>query len=256
MARQRILKPDFFTDEDLASCSPLARLLFAGLWTLADRRGRLRDQPQVIGGAIFPFAEALSVDGLIEELAKGGFVIRYRVGDKRFLAVSNFEKHQNPHPKEIESVIPAPPAAFIRGSAVKHPGLAAKGNGPALRNTESFPSVPSESVGRTESVAGPEPPTLPPADRAERAIRLSTDALRTKLYTLITAMAEADPEHADPTELMRMVTAYDKPDGSRVKGVVNASLLTHERLEKSIADAEAQLAEWRSASGTATARNA
>ena len=60
-------------------------------------------------------------------------------------------------------------------------------------------------------------------------------------------MAREDPEQADPTELMRMVTAYDKPDGTHVKGVVTAALLTHERLEKSIADAEAQLAEWREA---------
>jgi hypothetical protein len=69
-------------------------------------------------------------------------------------------------------------------------------------------------------------------------------------------MADADPEHQDPTELMRLVTAYDRPDGTRVKGVVNAALLTHERLEHSIADAEAQLAEWRAADGTAATRSA
>jgi hypothetical protein len=100
------------------------------------------------------------------------------------------------------------------------------------------------------------PPALPPADRAERSIRLSTEALRTRLYGLITEMADADPEHQDPTELMRLVTAYDRPDGTRVKGVVNAALLTHERLEHSIADAEAQLAEWRAADGTAATRSA
>jgi hypothetical protein len=94
-----------------------------------------------------------------------------------------------------------------------------------------------------------EPPALPPADRAERAIRQSTDALRTRLYGLITAMADADPKQRDPTELMRLVTAYDKQDGVRVRGVVNASLLSHERLERSIADAEAQLQEWREPDG-------
>lgn len=92
-------------------------------------------------------------------------------------------------------------------------------------------------------------PALPPADQAERAIRHTTDALRTRLYGLVGEMAQEDPEHADPTELMRMVTAYDKPDGTRVKGIVNAALLTHERLERSIADAEAQLEEWRKARG-------
>ncbi len=98
----------------------------------------------------------------------------------------------------------------------------------------------TENGGRKE-----EPPALPPADRAERAIQQTTDALRTRLYGLVSEMTEADPKHRDPTELMRLVTAYDKADGTRVRGLVNAHLLTHERVEKSIADAEAQLAEWR-----------
>lgn len=94
-----------------------------------------------------------------------------------------------------------------------------------------------------------QPPALPPADRAERAIRQSTDALRTRLYALVSEMVEADPKQRDPTELMRLVTAYEKQDGSRVRGVVNAALLSHERLERSIADAEAQLEEWRQPDG-------
>jgi hypothetical protein len=94
-----------------------------------------------------------------------------------------------------------------------------------------------------------EPPALPPADRTERAIRQSTDALRTRLYALVSEMVEADPKQRDPTELMRLVTAYEKQDGSRVRGVVNAALLSHERLERSIADAEAQLEEWRQPDG-------
>ena len=109
------------------------------------------------------------------------------------------------------------------------------------------------TAGRREKGAGSrdktegteEPPALPPADRAERAIRESTDALRTKLYALVTEAVEADPKHRDPTELMRLFTSYEKGD-RQVGGVVNASLLTFERLEKSIADAEYHLARWRS----------
>ncbi len=81
------------------------------------------------------------------------------------------------------------------------------------------------------------------AHAAEKAIRLSTDALRTKLYALVQQMVKADPQRRDPTELMRLVTAYER-EGKLVGGVVNASLLSHERVEKSIEDAEWQLAEW------------
>jgi len=114
-------------------------------------------------------------------------------------------------------------------------------------DSESPPSPTPRAFSPAPPASAVSEPVLPPADRAERAIRLSTEALRTKLYGLIDTLAREDPEQADPTELMRMVTAYDKPDGTQVKGVVNAALLTHERLEKSIADAEAQLAEWREA---------
>ena len=41
MARARILKPGFFANELLADINPYGRLLFAGLWTLADREGTL-----------------------------------------------------------------------------------------------------------------------------------------------------------------------------------------------------------------------
>ena len=48
MARARNLKPSFFTNDKLAELHPLGRLLFAGLWTIADREGRLEDRPKRI----------------------------------------------------------------------------------------------------------------------------------------------------------------------------------------------------------------
>ena len=118
----------------------------------------------------------------------------------------------------------------------------ADGNGSGNKpgSPSPSPSPSPEQVGRKE-----QPPTLPPADKAERAIRASTDALRTRLYGLVAEAEGIDPKHRDPTELMRLFTGYEKPDGTAVRGVINASLLTHERLERSIADAEGQIQEWR-----------
>lgn len=39
MARARNIKPSFFKNEDLADLNPFDRLLFIGLWCLADREG-------------------------------------------------------------------------------------------------------------------------------------------------------------------------------------------------------------------------
>ena len=142
MARQRTIKPDFYTDEKLARCSPHARLLFPGLWTLADKRGRLKDQPPVIHGAVFPFEPTLDVDGLLGELDRGGFIVRYEVEDRRYISIPNFERHQRPHPKEVESLIP--PAVKRHGSAVKVHGSSLEEQ-TCIPQMLSVPSVPSGS---------------------------------------------------------------------------------------------------------------
>lgn len=107
MARSRNLKPGFFKNETLAECSPLARLLFAGLWCLADRAGRLEDRPKRIRAEVLPYDDG-SVDDMLNELHQAGFILRYWVGEQRLIQVQNFAKHQNPHCREPESTIPAP----------------------------------------------------------------------------------------------------------------------------------------------------
>ena len=46
MARSRNIKPSFFMNEDIIELPYEARLLFIGLWTLADREGRLENRPK------------------------------------------------------------------------------------------------------------------------------------------------------------------------------------------------------------------
>lgn len=107
MARARSLKPGYFTNEGLADLGPHAHLLFAGLWTLADRKGRLEDRPRRIKVQALPFYD-VDVDGLLTSLASAGFIVRYERDDNKYIQINNFDKHQNPHIKEAESAIPAP----------------------------------------------------------------------------------------------------------------------------------------------------
>ena len=107
MARARNIKPGFFRNADLAELPVEARLLFIGLWTLADRDGRLEDRPKQIKMEIFP-ADCFDCDSLLASLASTGMIERYDVGGKRYLNVVNFTKHQNPHRDEKASTIPAP----------------------------------------------------------------------------------------------------------------------------------------------------
>lgn len=105
MARSRNIKPGFFTNDGLAELPFEVRLLFIGLWTLADREGRLEDRPKRIRMEIFP-GDNVDVDESLCMLEKAGFIVRYVVDGARYIEVVNFSKHQNPHPREAGSTIP------------------------------------------------------------------------------------------------------------------------------------------------------
>lgn len=109
VARIRTIKPDFFKHEDLAELPSMVRLLFIGLWTQADRAGRLEDRPKRLKVEIFPYEDYNIEEGL-ELLATHGFIVRYKTDDKKLplIQISSFTKHQQPNTKEKESTLPAP----------------------------------------------------------------------------------------------------------------------------------------------------
>jgi hypothetical protein len=105
--RIRSLKIGFFHNETLCGLSPWHRLLYAGLWLLADREGRLEDRPRRIKAELFPY-DTLDVDVLLTELAREGFVVRYASDGEPYLAIPRFLKHQKPNIREAASLIPTP----------------------------------------------------------------------------------------------------------------------------------------------------
>lgn len=107
MARARNIKPGFFHNEELVELPFATRLLFVGLWTIADRAGRLEDRPKKIKMAIFP-ADDVDVDAALQSLHEAGFIVRYAAKGGAYIAIPAWAKHQNPHHREPESLIPAP----------------------------------------------------------------------------------------------------------------------------------------------------
>lgn len=133
MARLRTLKPGFFTNDLLAEVPPLGRLLFQGLWCIADREGRLEDRPRKIKAEVLPYDDC-DVDDLLATLAHHGFVVRYAVDGQRYVQIVNFLKHQNPHYQERPSEIPPPPGHVA--SAFVAPDDDPTVNDPPLSNEE------------------------------------------------------------------------------------------------------------------------
>lgn len=131
--RARLLKPGFFANEELGELEPLARLLFQGLWCLADREGRLDDRPKRIKGDVLRYDDC-DVDALLNRLVAGGFIRRYARDGKAYIEIVTFTTHQHCHKNEPDSVIPAPDVA----------------------DSENAPSAPS-NVGSRTDIGGPTP---------------------------------------------------------------------------------------------------
>lgn len=105
MARARNIKPGLFTNEVLVDLPAFDRLLFIGLWCLADREGRLEDRVKRIKMELFP-CDNYDIDAGLNNLVGAGFITRYTSEGHAVIEVSNFTKHQNPHGSEKDSDLP------------------------------------------------------------------------------------------------------------------------------------------------------
>lgn len=151
MARARNIKPGFYKNEDLAECSPWARLIFPGLWMLADREGRMEDRPKRIKGELLPY-DAIEVDPLLDELSRWGFILRYQVNGERFIQVLKFSEHQAPHVRESASTIPAP----VEHGANNVQSTTKEGASTNLGSAQASPGSP-DSLNPESPILNPEP---------------------------------------------------------------------------------------------------
>jgi hypothetical protein len=136
--RARNIKPGFFKNEELAECSLAARLLFPGLWMMADREGRLEDRPKRLKGEIFPYDD-FDVNELLNELQERGFIVRYVVDGNKYIWISGFSRNQNPHKQEKPSVIPP------------YSGNNQENSGGTPTGKESNPRIPDELPNNIEN---------------------------------------------------------------------------------------------------------
>lgn len=92
-------------NEDIIELPYEARLLFIGLWILADREGRLENRPKKIKMSLFP-ADEINVAEQLENISKFGFIELYNADGTDVIQIVNFVKHQNPHGLEKDSDLP------------------------------------------------------------------------------------------------------------------------------------------------------
>jgi len=93
MARQRMIKAEFWADETLNECSMTARLLFIATWNFADDEGNLSRSAKQLKAQAFPY-DIIDCEPLLLELISHGLLIEYSVSEKKYLNIPNFKKHQ------------------------------------------------------------------------------------------------------------------------------------------------------------------
>ncbi len=91
--RIRTIKPDFFKNDELANLPAITRLLYIGLWCMADGHGKLADRPKKIRAEVLPY-EKCNVESLLDELCLCGFIVRYTRDGKSIILIKEFLKHQ------------------------------------------------------------------------------------------------------------------------------------------------------------------
>lgn len=105
VGRIRTIKPEFFTDETIAELPFQHRLAFIGLWTQADKAGRLEDRPKRLKAVLFPY-DRVDLDKILSDLTSAKFIVRYSVNGTSYIQIRTFAKHQRPHHTEKESDLP------------------------------------------------------------------------------------------------------------------------------------------------------
>lgn len=183
MARARNIKPGFFANEHLAECDPLARILFAGLWCLADRSGRLEDRPKRIRAEILPY-DMCDASTLLDQLQENGFVLRYSRDGKDFIQVLNFNKHQNPHMKEAVSTIPDPfeRVAELEGVGADTDPECDEHSTSTVQAPDEHDTSPADSLSLDSGFLIPDSPTPSPAPGASAESSPNLFARFWKLY--------------------------------------------------------------------------
>ncbi len=97
MARSRILKPEFWSDEKLALVPREARLTFAGLWTCSDDYGVTKGHPAWLKAQIFPYDVDLTVEDFrtwLSDLERIGVIDPFMADGESFFFIRNFADHQ------------------------------------------------------------------------------------------------------------------------------------------------------------------
>ena len=108
MARKRMIDPNIWQSEDFSKLSTLGKLVFIGLFSLADDEGRGRSNPVYLKSTLFPYEEGIrstDIDKTLSEISSNMSVIFYSCDGSSYYSLYNWNAWQKID-RPTESKIP------------------------------------------------------------------------------------------------------------------------------------------------------
>lgn len=138
MTRIRTVKPELWADSAFVACSPLARLLWIGIWNHADDYGVVKADAAQLRRQILP-DDIVDGQALIDELVAQRLLLSMQAKDgTHVLVVRTWERHQKVDkrspgkygmPSSFTDRTAAPPAPAISPPIPPNPALGREGKG-------------------------------------------------------------------------------------------------------------------------------
>lgn len=97
MARKRMIDPNIWQSEDFSRLSTLGKLVFIGLFSLADDEGRGRCNPVYLKSTLFPYEEGIrsaDIDKTLSEISSNMSVILYSCDGSSYYSLYNWNTWQ------------------------------------------------------------------------------------------------------------------------------------------------------------------
>ena len=156
MARIRVVKPEFWDDEKIATISRDARLTFIGIWNNSDDYGVVKGNSIWLKNKIFPYDEIKQKDfeKWIGEIEGIFAIIPFKVNSEKYYYIRTFTKHQTIN-RPSQTRNPIPPVEITEGSLSTH--------GRLTPEVEVEVEVEVEEKGKGKVAAGaasPPPPKI------------------------------------------------------------------------------------------------
>lgn len=235
MARIRTTKPEFWTSEQVTDCSPMARLLFIGMWNFCDDAGNHPASAKTLKAEVFPSDDitSASVQLLVDELLANSLIVLYTAPNKDYWHVTGWHKHQKidkptykhpPYSEELE----VPRRTLGEASPTEGNGVEGNGmEGDLEGNGKQQSSDTSTSVGAsaTEKNEDDDESRIDPKDRPRRVnVAILLRSLGVKPFTSMTPICCEWAENPKITDEL-LTAAIDQARQYKPEGDIHPNYL-------------------------------